>query len=221
MLKETAKSQYPLYAKIGCQHRGTYTSTKLQLIVYTDKQCSKVYGGENNEANSDGYDLNGYFLSNKVRRKKRKSDDLEEIRFSIFHLLNDKHFIFYSTAKKYRSLSVLLSTAVKVAYPMKFPIPSQSDIRLGMMMITLAQRVRKEFTVVTMTITRKMMPREMAGTMQLNKAMMTMPTTTTIRMMTRTIMPQRLMMMPVIIIMMMPPPPTMPTLMIPMRTTTT
>ena len=66
MLKETAKSDYPLYAKIGCQHRGTYTSTKLQLIVYTDKQCSKVYGGENNEANNDGYDLNGYFLSNKV-----------------------------------------------------------------------------------------------------------------------------------------------------------
>lgn len=68
MLKETAKSQNPLYAKIGCQHRGTYTSTKLQLIVYTDKQCSKVYGGENNEANSDGYDLNGYFLSNKVSK---------------------------------------------------------------------------------------------------------------------------------------------------------
>ena len=71
MLKETAKSQNPLYAKIGCQHRGTYTSTKLQLIVYTDKQCSKVYGGENNEANSEGYNLNGYFLSNKVSKERR------------------------------------------------------------------------------------------------------------------------------------------------------
>ena len=40
MLKETANDDAPLYAKIGCQHRGTYTSTKLQLIVYTDAQCS-------------------------------------------------------------------------------------------------------------------------------------------------------------------------------------
>lgn len=65
MLKETANDEYPLYAKIGCQHRDTYTSTKLQLIVYVDKQCSKPYSED--EINSDGYDLNGYFLSNKVR----------------------------------------------------------------------------------------------------------------------------------------------------------
>jgi hypothetical protein len=140
---------------------------------------------------------------------------LEEILFSVIHLLNKLHSV------KPRSLSVLPFTAVKAAFPRKSPIPSQSDIRLGTMMITLAQRVRKEFTVVTMTITRKTMQREMAGTMQLNKAMMTMPTTTTIRMMIRTIMPQLLMMMPVVTIMMMPPPPTMPTLMMPMRTTTT
>ena len=79
MLKETAKSQNPLYAKIGCQHRGTYTSTKLQLIVYTDKQCSKVYGGENNEANSEGYNLNGYFLSNKVSKEGEKRGEKWEL----------------------------------------------------------------------------------------------------------------------------------------------
>mmetsp|Transcript_21229 Transcript_21229/g.44116 ORF Transcript_21229/g.44116 Transcript_21229/m.44116 type:complete len:602 (+) Transcript_21229:281-2086(+) len=64
MLKETAKSDIQLYAKIGCQHRDTYTSTKLQLIVYKDAQCSRPYqdlGGRN-----DGYDINGYFLSKKV-----------------------------------------------------------------------------------------------------------------------------------------------------------
>lgn len=63
MIKETANDDIPLYAKIGCQHRDTYTSTKLQLIVYTDAQCSKGYGGE---IKNDGYDLNGYWLSNKV-----------------------------------------------------------------------------------------------------------------------------------------------------------
>lgn len=67
MLKETANDDIPLYAKIGCQHRGTYTSTKLQLIVYADKQCSQPYGGtEGTSDNKNGYDLNGYFLSNKV-----------------------------------------------------------------------------------------------------------------------------------------------------------
>ena len=62
MLKETANEEYPLYAKIGCQHRNTYTSTKLQLILYTDAQCSKQYSED--EMRSDGYDINGYFLSN-------------------------------------------------------------------------------------------------------------------------------------------------------------
>jgi hypothetical protein len=37
---ETAK---PLYAKIGCMERETFTSTKLQLHVYTDSQCSVPY----------------------------------------------------------------------------------------------------------------------------------------------------------------------------------
>ena len=67
MLKETKNDEYPLYAKIGCQHRDTYTSTKLQLIVYKDKQCSMVYGDED-DMKKDGYDLNGYYLSNKVSR---------------------------------------------------------------------------------------------------------------------------------------------------------
>mmetsp|Transcript_27381 Transcript_27381/g.49367 ORF Transcript_27381/g.49367 Transcript_27381/m.49367 type:complete len:622 (+) Transcript_27381:159-2024(+) len=64
MLKETANDEYPLYAKIGCQHRDTYTSTKLQVIVYRDKQCSRSYSDD--EMKSDGYEINGYFLSNKV-----------------------------------------------------------------------------------------------------------------------------------------------------------
>jgi len=63
-LKETANAEVPLYAKIGCQHRDTYTSTKLQLIVYKDKQCSQIYSED--EMKGDGYDLDGYFLSNKV-----------------------------------------------------------------------------------------------------------------------------------------------------------
>ena len=70
MLKETANDDAPLYSKIGCQHRGTYTSTKLQLIVYTDTQCSNEYSPEDETETArknDGYDIDGYFLSNKVR----------------------------------------------------------------------------------------------------------------------------------------------------------
>jgi len=69
MLKETANDDAPLYAKIGCQHRDTYTSTKLQLIVYTDAQCSNEYSPEDETETArknDGYDIDGYFLSNKV-----------------------------------------------------------------------------------------------------------------------------------------------------------
>jgi len=64
-LKETVYDDIPLYAKIGCQHRDTYTSTKLQLLVYIDAQCSQAYSMDENNKN-DGYDLNGYFLSNEV-----------------------------------------------------------------------------------------------------------------------------------------------------------
>ena len=64
MLKETANDEYPLYAKIGCQHRDTYTSTKLQVIVYRDKQCSRA--SSDDEMKSGEYEINGY-ASNKVR----------------------------------------------------------------------------------------------------------------------------------------------------------
>lgn len=124
-----------------------------------------------------------------------------------------------------RSPSVHPSTAVKAAFPRRSPIPSLSDTLLGTMMITLAQRVRSEYIAVTTTITRKMLPRGMAETMQLNRGMMTMPTTTTIRMMIRTIMPRRSMMMPAVVvaIITMMPPSTMPMLQMmpmPMGTTT-
>jgi hypothetical protein len=63
-LKESEYLNYPLYAKIGCQHRDTYTSTKLQLILYTDAQCSQEY--EDDEMTKDGYYVGDYFMSNKV-----------------------------------------------------------------------------------------------------------------------------------------------------------
>ena len=66
MLKETANSDVRLYAKIGCQHRDTYTSTKLQLIVYKDAQCSVPFENTEEDARKDGYTINQYFLSNKV-----------------------------------------------------------------------------------------------------------------------------------------------------------
>lgn len=66
MLKETANSDLKLYAKIGCQHRDTYTSTKLQLIVYKDAQCSVPFENTEEDARKDGYLINNYFLSNKV-----------------------------------------------------------------------------------------------------------------------------------------------------------
>lgn len=66
MLKETANSDMKLYAKIGCQHRDTYTSTKLQLIVYKDAQCSVPFENTDEDARKDGYLINNYFLSNKV-----------------------------------------------------------------------------------------------------------------------------------------------------------
>lgn len=66
MLKETANADVKLYAKIGCQHRDTYTSTKLQLIVYKDAQCSVPFQNTDEDARKDGYTINQYFLSNKV-----------------------------------------------------------------------------------------------------------------------------------------------------------
>jgi hypothetical protein len=67
MLQQTAYSDVKLYAKIGCQERDTYTSTKLKVHVYTDKQCSEPYTGSSSSVSSDkGYDINGYYFSSKV-----------------------------------------------------------------------------------------------------------------------------------------------------------
>ena len=141
--------------------------------------------------------------------------------WSFTHFGIERHSLYYNNR---RSPSVHPSTAVKAAFPRRFPIPSQSDTLRGTMMITLAQRVRSEYTAVT-TIMRKMLPRGMAETMQLNRGMMTMPTITTIRMMIRTITPRRSMMMPAVVvaIITMMPPSTMPMLQMmpmPMGTTT-
>ncbi|KAL7565641.1 hypothetical protein ACA910_018999 [Epithemia clementina (nom. ined.)] len=46
-----------LYAKIGCMERATFTSTKLQLHLYVDAQCSQLYddGRTQREHASKGY----------------------------------------------------------------------------------------------------------------------------------------------------------------------
>ena len=43
MLQDETETSIPLYAKVGCMERETFTSTKLQLHVYTDAQCSVAY----------------------------------------------------------------------------------------------------------------------------------------------------------------------------------
>jgi hypothetical protein len=42
-LQETTPNGIPLYAKVGCMQRETFTSTRLQLHLYTDAQCSQHY----------------------------------------------------------------------------------------------------------------------------------------------------------------------------------
>jgi hypothetical protein len=68
MLQETAYAQKKLYAKIGCMDRETFTSTKLQLHVYTDAQCSvKFDDGETSKKHSSrGYEINGYYFATRV-----------------------------------------------------------------------------------------------------------------------------------------------------------
>jgi len=65
-LAESSNLNYPLYAKIGCQHRDTYTSTKLQLILYEDAQCSQPFENSEDMKVKDGYYVGDYFMSNKV-----------------------------------------------------------------------------------------------------------------------------------------------------------
>lgn len=68
LLQQTAYTDTKLYAKIGCLERDTYTSTKLAVHVYTDKQCSEPYDdGQSGETRaSRGYNINGYRFSPKV-----------------------------------------------------------------------------------------------------------------------------------------------------------
>lgn len=68
MLQETAYADTKLYAKIGCMDRQTFTSTKLQLHLYTDDQCSVKYsdGYSSKRHYNKGYEINGYTFSSKV-----------------------------------------------------------------------------------------------------------------------------------------------------------
>lgn len=68
LLQQTAYSEQKLYAKIGCLERETYTSTKLRIHVYTDKQCSVDYddGQTENQRTNHGYEIDGYYFSAKV-----------------------------------------------------------------------------------------------------------------------------------------------------------
>lgn len=68
MLQETAYAETKLYAKIGCMDRETFTSTKLQLHVYTDAQCSVPYkdGQSSKHHSTKGYEINGYYFSTRV-----------------------------------------------------------------------------------------------------------------------------------------------------------
>ncbi|GFH47326.1 hypothetical protein CTEN210_03801 [Chaetoceros tenuissimus] len=67
LLQQTAYSDTKLYAKIGCLEKDSYTSTKLQLHVYTDKQCSVPYDdGQDSSKYRKGYNINGYYFSSKV-----------------------------------------------------------------------------------------------------------------------------------------------------------
>lgn len=68
LLQQTAYSSQKLYAKIGCLERETYTSTKLRIHVYTDKQCSEAYddGQSDDQRKRNGYEIDGYKFSTKV-----------------------------------------------------------------------------------------------------------------------------------------------------------
>lgn len=67
-LQATAYANVRLYAKVGCMTRETFTSTKLQLHLYKDNQCTYPYrdGNTDHYHSTKGYDVNGYLLSTKV-----------------------------------------------------------------------------------------------------------------------------------------------------------
>jgi len=68
LLQETANSDQKLYAKIGCMERETFTSTKLQLHLYTDNACSVHYddGHSKKQHVKNGYEVNGQYFRTKV-----------------------------------------------------------------------------------------------------------------------------------------------------------
>jgi hypothetical protein len=60
-LQAKTETSVPLYAKVGCMERETFTSTKLQLHVYTDNKCSVPY----DDGKSARYHASrGYLLEN-------------------------------------------------------------------------------------------------------------------------------------------------------------
>jgi hypothetical protein len=67
-LESTTSSSQPLYGKIGCMERETFTSTKLQLRVYTDDVCSQIYDdGETARKHAvKGYQVDGNIIATKV-----------------------------------------------------------------------------------------------------------------------------------------------------------
>jgi hypothetical protein len=60
-----------LYGKIGCMERETFTSTKLQLRLYTDAQCSRPYeDGESSQRHArKGYQVGDTLISAQVSFK--------------------------------------------------------------------------------------------------------------------------------------------------------
>jgi hypothetical protein len=57
-----------LYAKIGCMERETFTSTKLQLRLYTDSQCSQPFddGQSARKHATTGYKVGSHTVPSKV-----------------------------------------------------------------------------------------------------------------------------------------------------------
>jgi hypothetical protein len=65
---ESGNSASVLYGKIGCMERETYTSTKLQLHVYTDAQCSQPYddGQSSRKHAAKGFIVGNNIISSKI-----------------------------------------------------------------------------------------------------------------------------------------------------------
>jgi hypothetical protein len=61
-------SDEPLYAKIGCKDRETFTSTKLALRLYTDATCSSPYddGRPSQRHSKKGYETKSGLISSDV-----------------------------------------------------------------------------------------------------------------------------------------------------------